>query len=251
MRARAQPNPDDSETPGRNVYVAGPGCAAVAPPLYVDANEPKEIADLLRGLGVEVERRKIAPGDYVCGEVGIERKTISDFFGSLVQKRLFEQLRRLRESYPVALLILEGDPQEISDFKSPQAFLGAIVAIEVDERVPILTTADREQTAALLAVIWKRQGRERSAYGLRHKTKTLDLEERQRFLVEGLPNVGETLARNLLEHFGSVRAVFTADEEELREVPKIGEGKAAEIARVLGSRYEGRQKRIDPEDPDA
>src|SRR5439155_761751 len=181
----------------------------------------------------------------------IERKTISDFFGSLVQKRLFEQLRRLRDSYPVALMILEGDPQEISEFKSPQAFLGAIVTIEVDERVAILTTADREQTAALLAVIWRRLDRERASYGLRHKPKTLDLEERQRFLVEGLPNVGETLARNLLEHFGSVRAVFTADEEELREVPKIGEGKAAEIARVLGSRYEGRQKRIDPEDPDA
>ncbi len=224
---------------------------AVAAPLYVDTNEPREIADLLRGLGVEVERKKIAPGDYVCGEVGIERKTVSDFFGSLVKKRLFEQLRRLRESYPVALMILEGDPQEISEFQSPQAILGAIVAIEVDERVPILSTADREQTAALLSVIWKRQDRERSSYGLRHKPKTLDLEERQRFLVEGLPNVGETLARNLLEHFGSVRAVFTADEEELREVPKIGEGKAAEIARVLGSRYEGRQKRLDAEDPDA
>jgi len=223
----------------------------VAVELIVDANEPVEIVEKLRTLGVAAVRRKIAPGDYVCGEIGIERKTLRDFFGSLIRKRLFEQLRRLRESYPVALLILEGDPQEISEFKSPQAFLGAIVAIEVDERVPILTTADREQTAALLAVIWKRQDRERASYGLRHKPKTLDLEERQRFLVEGLPNVGDTLARNLLEHFGSVRAVFTADEEELRQVPKIGEGKAAEIARVLGTRYEGRQRRLDDEDPDA
>ncbi len=224
---------------------------AVAAPLYVDANEPREIADLLRGLGVEVERRKIAPGDYVCGEVGIERKTVSDFFASLVRKRLFEQLRRLRDSYPVALMILEGDLQEVSEFKSPQAILGAFVAIEVDERVPILTTADREQTAALLAVIWRRQDRVQSAYGLRHKPKALDLEERQRFLVEGLPNVGETLARNLLERFGSVRAVFTADEDELRRVPKIGEGKAAEIVRVLGAPYAGRQRRLDEDDADA
>jgi len=176
----------------------------VAAPLYVDTNEPKDIAKRLAELGVAVERKKIAPGDYVCGEVGIERKTISDFFRSLVNKRLFEQLRRLRESYPVALLVLEGDLQEISEFKNPQAVLGAFVAIEVDERVPILATADKEQTAALLSVIWKRQDRERAAYGLRHKPKTLDLGERQRFIVEGLPNVGETLANNLLEHFGSV-----------------------------------------------
>ena len=216
-------------------------------PLYVDTNEPKEIAARLTELGVEVERKKIAPGDYVCGEIGIERKTVSDFFRSLIQQRLFEQLRRLRESYPVALLVLEGDLQEVSEFKSPQAVLGAFVAIEVDERVPILPTADLEQTATLLSVIWKRQDRARASYGLRHKPKTLSLDERQRFLVEGLPSVGDTLARNLLEHFGSVRAIFTADEASLRQVPKIGEGKAAEIARVLGAKYEARQRRLGEE----
>ena len=213
--------------------------------LVVDSNEPGEILERLLALGVPAVRRKIAPGDYVCGEIGIERKTVSDFFGSLVKKRLFEQLRRLRDSYPVALMILEGDLHEVSDFKSPQAILGAFVAIEVDERVPILATADRDQTAALLTVIWKRQDRARSAYGLRHKPKTLDLEERQRFMVEGLPSVGDTLARNLLEHFGSVRAVFAADAAELRQVPKIGEGKAAEIVRVVTARYEGRQRRLE------
>lgn len=217
----------------------------MAAPLYVDANEPREIADRLVALGVEVERRKIAPGDYVCGEIGIERKSLTDFFSSLVKKRLFEQLRRLREAYPVALMVLEGDLAEVSEFESPQALLGAFVAIEVDERVPILTTVDREQTALLLSVIWKRQDRERAAYGLRHKPKALSLEERQRFLVEGLPSVGETLARNLLEHFGSARAVFAADEAALREVPKIGEGKSAEIVRVLTARYEGRQRRLE------
>ena len=215
--------------------------------LFVDANEPKEIHERLLELGVPAVRRKIAPGDYVCGEIGIERKTLHDFFSSLIRKRLFEQLQRLRESYPVALMVLEGDLAEVSEFASPQAILGAFVAIEVDERVPILTTADREQTATLLSVIWKRQDRARAEYGLRHKPKAMDLGERQRFLVEGLPSVGETLARNLLEHFGSARAVFAADEGALQEVPKIGEGRAAEIVRVLTARYEGKQRRLEDE----
>ena len=213
--------------------------------LIVDTNEPLDVLEKLRALGVAAVRRKIAPGDYVCGEIGIERKTVSDFFASLVKKRLFEQLRRLKEAYPVALMILEGDLQEVSEFKSPQAILGAFVAIEVDERVPILTTADKDQTAMLLRVIWKRQDRARAAYGLRHKPKTLDLGERQRFLVEGLPNVGEVLAQNLLEQFGSVRAVFLAGEAALREVPKIGDTKAAEIVRVVTSKYEGRQRKLE------
>ena len=63
--------------------------------------------------------------------------------------------------------------------------------------------------------------------------------------MEGLSGVGETLARNLLEHFGSARAVFAADATALRQVPKIGEGKAAEIVRVLTARYEGRQRRLE------
>lgn len=222
----------------------------MADPLYVDVNEPEDITARLRTLGVEAERKRLAPGDYVCGEIGIERKSLSDFFGSLVKKRLFEQLRRLREAYPVALMVLEGDLAEVSEFASPQAILGAFVAIEVDERVPILTVADREQTALLLSVIWKRQDRERASYGLRHKPKALSLEERQRFVVEGLPSVGDTLARNLLEHFGSVREVFTADEQALEEVPKIGEGKASEIVRVLTSRYEGKQRRLEEEPGD-
>ena len=220
-------------------------------PLVMDSNEPEDLLELLRDLGVEVERRKIAPGDYVVGPIGIERKALYDFFNSLVRKRLFEQVRRLRESYPQPLVILEGNLAEISTFRHPQSLFGALVALEVAERVPVLTTADKEQTALLLSVIWKRQDKEASAYGLRHKPKEMRLDERQRFLVEGLPSVGETLAHNLLAHFGSVRAVFDASEADLKRVPKIGDIKAAEIARLATTRYEGRQTRIeDRDEPD-
>ena len=58
-------------------------------------------------------------------------------------------------------------------------------------------------------------------------------------------HVGETLARSLLDRFGSVRAVFEASEEELKKVPKIGDIKAAEIVRLSNSPYEGDQKRIE------
>ena len=221
-------------------------------PLVVDSNEPEDIPERLRELGVEIEVRKIAPGDYVLGPVGIERKTLYDFFNSMVRKRLFEQVRRLRDSYPQPLVILEGDLAEISTFRSPQAILGALLVLETTERVPVLTTADKEQTALLLSILWKRQDKEAVAYGLRHKPKAMSLEQRQRFLVEGLPSIGETLSRSLLERFGSVRAVFSAPEEELKKVPKIGGIKAAEIVRLSNAPYEGDQKHIedDPSDPD-
>jgi len=214
-------------------------------PLVIDSNEPEDIAEKLRDLGVEFEIRKIAPGDYVLGPIGIERKTLTDFFGSMVKKRLFEQVQRLREAYPQPLLILEGDLAEISTFQHPQSILGALLALETTERVPVLTTADKDQTAILLSILWKKQDKAAAEYGIRHKPKGLTLEQRQRFLIEGLPSVGETLARNLLEHFGSVQAVFNASEEELKKVEKIGDVKAAEIVRLARAKYAGEQTRLE------
>ena len=233
---------------GRFTFLLRFGETVVRIPLIVDANEPEDIQEKLRALGVDFEVKKIAPGDYVLGPVGIERKSLSDFFSSLVKKRLFEQVQRLRDAYPQPLVILEGDLAEISTFRHPQSILGALLALETTERVPVLTTADKDQTALLLSVLWKKQDKAAAEYGLRHKPKGLTLEQRQRFILEGLPSVGETLARNLLEHFGSVYAVFTASEEELKKVAKIGDGKAAEIVRLVGARYEGGQTRIDDEE---
>ncbi len=217
----------------------------VRAPLVVDSNEPDDIAERLRGLGVDFEVRKIAPGDYVLGPVGIERKTLTDFFSSLVKKRLFEQVQRLRDAYPQPLVILEGDLAEISTLRHPQSLLGALLALETTERVPVLTTADKDQTALLLSILWKKQDRTAVEYGLRHKPKGMTLEQRQRFLVEGLPSVGDTLARNLLERFGSVRGVFNAAGEELRKVAKIGDVKAAEIVKLVTAPYSREQRRID------
>jgi ERCC4-type nuclease len=76
----------------------------------------------------------------------------------------------------------------------------------------------------------------------------MSLEQRQRFLVEGLPSVGETLARNLLDRFGSVRGVFNASEEDLKRVSKIGDVKAFEIVKLVTAPYVGKQARLD--DPD-
>jgi Fanconi anemia group M protein len=215
----------------------------------MDSNEPEDILDRLVDLKVDVQRRKIAPGDYVIGPIGIERKSLSDFFSSIVKKRLFEQVRRLKEAYPQPLVLLEGDLAEISTFKHPQSLLGALVALEVSERVPVLTTADKDQSALLLSVIWKRQDKGAASYGLRHKPKEMSLEQRQRFLVEGLPSVGETLSHSLLERFGSVRAVLNASVEDLKRVPKIGDVKAAEIVRIATVPYEGKQRRIDAAEP--
>src|SRR5207249_10197956 len=111
------------------------------------------------------------------------------------------------------------------------------------------TTADKEQTALVLYVLWKGQDKGAPEYGLRHKPKTLSLGQRQRFVVEGLPNVGETLARNLLERFGTVRSVFAASKAEPERVPKMVGVRAAGIENRVTAPYGGEQAHQEDEPP--
>jgi Fanconi anemia group M protein len=215
--------------------------------IVVDHREPEDVVARLRELGAPVEVRQISPGDYIVGEVAVERKTVSDFLASIVNKRLFEQVERLREAYPTPMILVEGDLGEISEAKNPRVFWGAFLAFAIRDRVPVLFTPDQEQTCQALVTLHKRGWSKAAEYGLRHKPKILSLEERQRFLVQGLPMVGETLSQHLLERFGSVRGVFSADEHSLAEVPMIGPKKAAEIVRVATARWEGRQRRLGDE----
>jgi len=213
--------------------------------IVVDHREPADIAARIEELGVPVAVKQISPGDYVVGEVAVERKTVSDFFASLINRRLFDQVRRLREAYPVPMILVEGDLSQISEYKNPRAFWGAFLLFTLKERIPLIVTPDQEQTCQALVTLHKQIGARASEYGLRHKPKMLDLEQRQRFLVQGLPNVGETISQNLLERFESVRGVFSANERALAEVAKIGEKKAADIVRVVTAKWEGRQTRIE------
>ena len=65
----------------------------------------------------------------------------------------------------------------------------------------------------------------------------MSLKERQQFLVESLPNVSAVLAKRLLTHFGSIRAIANASEKELQEVEGIGKNIASEIVKVLNTSY--------------
>src|SRR3990172_4582328 len=133
--------------------------------IVVDHREPAEV-------------KQISPGDYVVGEVAVERKTVSDFFSSLINRRMFDQVRRLKESYPVPLILVEGGLAQISAYKNPRAFWGAFLLFTMKEHVPLIFTPDEEQTCQALITLHKQMGAKASEYGLRHKPKMLDLEAR-------------------------------------------------------------------------
>jgi len=226
---------------------------AASPPapldLIADVHEPAEIQDMLREMGVPVRRQKLQPADYVIGEAAVERKTISDFFGSMIRKRLFDQCARLASEYKEPYLLLEGDVAEFLEHKQPTAVWGAMVKITFDMRVPILPSPSREASAQFLYVLWNRERKEPSHTGVRWKPPGfVSPAEEQKFVLQGMPLVGDRLSENLLAHFGTLRRAFAAKEKALLRVPLMGDIKAKAYTELLDREFPRRDRKLEPED---
>jgi ERCC4-type nuclease len=121
----------------------------------------------------------------------------------------------------------------------PNAIRGALASLAVDFGVSVLRTRSEADTTELLAVIAGREqeasDREVNVHGEK-AAKTLT--EQQEYVVSSIADVGPVTARALLEHFGTVEAVMTAREDDLREVDGVGTVTAERLRDVIGSEYD-------------
>jgi len=177
-----------------------------------------------------MESTTLTYGDYLIGNVIVERKTSEDFLASLYDGRLFRQLRELRNLGKRVILIYEGaDIETLRIGRS--ALRGVLLTIFIDLQIPMLVTQNKEETAEMLLSIALKIGKQRRTrlQRVRYGAKPLDLERSQLYILAGLPGIGNARAINLLRQFGSLEAVFTAPIKELEKVPDIGPVLAQQI----------------------
>ncbi len=209
--------------------------------VFADVRERGPVVDCLCESGVRVNIATLKVGDFIVSEdVGIERKTVGDFVISLIDGRLFEQAKILKENFTKPLYILEGNFEDIFKVRNiqPSAIWAALISLLVDWQIPILFSQGSKETADIISTIAKREQLERGkVVGLRGSHKPKALYEMQEFFIEGLPNVGGSLAKNLLRYFGSPKKVVDASLEDLKKVGKIGDKKAEQIRQILDSDY--------------
>jgi Fanconi anemia group M protein len=189
--------------------------------------------------GMYVEPQQLDVGDYVLSSrIGVERKSVDDFLESLIGGKLFRQIAQLRDAYPRPVLILEGENLLTKRNISHKAIFGSLASINVDFGVPVITTKDSAETADLLQVMAKREQKDdKKTVAIREEKTSMSLRERQQFVIEGLPNVSAVLAKRLLDHFGSIRDITNASEEELMEVKGVGKNISSEILELLNAQY--------------
>lgn len=197
----------------------------------------KELADNNISIGLE----SLDCADYILSSrVGVEVKTVPDFVNSIVDGRLLQQLRSLKQKFERPIVIIEGT-EDLFSVRNvhPNAIRGMLATIVVSYGIPLVHTRDFKETAALLVSIAKREQENNGSrdFSLHSNKKPLALEEQQEYIVSSLPNVGPTVAKELLRHFKTVKNIVNADIDDLQKVKKVGEKIAKGIKDVVEKEY--------------
>ncbi len=210
--------------------------------IFVDTREQaSSVIKELFSMDCIVRSKQLDIGDYIASkDVCIERKTIEDFVSSMIDGRLFNQIVTMRNNYDKPLILLEGNMDEIFTLRNihKNSIVGALTSIALDYQVPIINTKNSRETAEYVYNIAKReQIGQQKEIRLRMGRKGLTIKEQQQFIVEGLPAVGPTMAKNLLAHFKSIKKIASADEKKLQKVDNMGPKKAKQIFKVFNVDY--------------
>jgi Fanconi anemia group M protein len=198
--------------------------------------------DLSKREGIETRLETLSVGDYVLSNrVVVERKSVEDFLDTLVggDRSMFDQVGDMARHYARPVVVVEGENLREARNVHPNAIRGALASLAVDFDASVLRTTDEGDTADLLSVIAEREqgtaDREVSVHG---EKGSRTMAEQQEYVVSAIADVGPVTARSLLSEFGTVEAVMTAREDDLKEAEGVGDVTAARFREVVGSEYD-------------
>ena len=213
-----------------------PAKPLVKPKVIIDHREKNSlVASELVHLGCEIEFKNLNIGDYIVKNVIIERKTISDFLSSMMNKRLVNQLNNLQQ-IENKLLIIEGfDEQELYHSESginENAIRGFLLSISLKYKVPIIFTKDYSDTAKFILVLAKKPEKE-NEIGINEKKKARNYKEQMQYILEGFPGIGPKNAKKLLKEFKTIKNIINAKIEDIQKVI----GKKSEIFKIIEKEF--------------
>ncbi|MBI4439135.1 hypothetical protein HY640_04340 [Candidatus Woesearchaeota archaeon] len=185
--------------------------------IYADIHEPPALIDILKK-NITVKVIKNDAGDYIFDDTAIERKTLSDFFSSVVSGRLYTQLERMMNfrSY----LFVEGF-FDFSYVNNPGCLYSSLRSITIDMDVRVIFTKDIVDTASTIKRIY---------YSRFHqpRCKVPDRGNPQFSHLKAFFGTSPGKLTKLLAEFKSLRQLANADRRTITAIRGIG-GKTASV----------------------
>ena len=200
--------------------------------ICIDSNEAsgrRDIVNYLRLSGFEVDIRKLDVCDYVVSDrCGIERKDASDFLGSMKDGRLFKQAEGMVAVYEKPIIILEGEMSKAlrRSRMKPASIYGALSSLALDYGLSVIPTQNPKTTGILLhRLAFREQAKEERTIQLRSVNRNMPPHQQQVFLLSGLPQIGTSLAEELLKVFDTPYQIMSELAEAEVKVSKSGKTK--------------------------
>lgn len=183
--------------------------------IIIDTRERKLISLVEKNFpNIEFEVKQLDIADIVITEdVAIERKEGFDFVSSIIDNRLFEQCLRLKETYTTPILILEGLNDEVFENTGMKiaSIYGALAKIAYKLGIAIIPTRNLDDTAIVIErIAYREQVKDGATILSRKAPKSMSVEERRTFIVEGFVDIGPKKAKFLIENYETPYKVFKA-----------------------------------------
>ena len=182
--------------------------------------------------------------DYCYGSIGIEAKTIHDYFQSLQSGHLKQQLDNMDDNYNSMILVIHGNVDSyVSKMRkrgnrTPYArmeamFIGSLARFDVDFDMTIMHFPTPSAAARWIVKRCEKDG----TLGSINTYRTLRRTASEDMRIDALRGLGcsETIAKRLLEHYGSVIEIAGATAKELMLLEGIGKVRAQGIVNGFNS----------------
>ncbi len=195
------------------------------------------VREALAEMGFATEEAELEDADIVVSKrVAIAFRTVDQFIKEMTDESITSTLAKLKHEYLHPILIVQGESAGNGEKDGNAAVYDALSPLLSDFHMPVLSTTNARETATAIRALFRQEEAKLSKETKGVQT-TLDVQSRQMFLVQGLPNVSATLAQRLLERFGSVKGIADANVEELMKVDGIGRVIAEGIHMVLRKKF--------------
>jgi ERCC4-type nuclease len=229
--------------------------------LVIDSREKKGslLVDLVeskaKSLNIKTEKKWLEIGDYVFDDVCFEAKSVVDFIGSVMSKRIWTQIDNMDRYYKTNVVIIYGslseginNIMENSQSKLPPSaravmlnnkFLGAIGRITLDTDCKAFWVPTEKEASLIITAICKMKPIEREV--IRPEVfKRITTDDLRLDLLTSIKGVSIKKAKELIKEFGSIMEIGEQRPHELTIIDGIGTVVAERIIKVLNN--EGKVK---------
>ena len=222
--------------------------------LVIDSRETSTLAELVKkkakALNIPTETKWIEIGDYIYDDVCFEAKSIVDFIGSVMSKRLWTQLDNMDRHYKTNVVIIHGDLDEgilniIENSPSTMPvksraimlrnkFLGAIGRIVLDTDIKPIWIKTTEEASLIITSVSKMKPMTRETIEPQ-VFKRLTTDDLRIDLLSSIKGVSVKKAKEIIKEFGSIMEVGECSAYELQAIEGVGDTLAKRIIKTLNS----------------